>query len=229
MNITLKSLFIISLICFSSTSLFSQKDTSKTTIKDKKINSEMNNTKGNFQLKATPKVKQPSNFNLKNDKRLNTEAINKNLNKYKTNVDNSNFLMETLPENRDIIGKRYWKNKDVTHKKLESNLSLGTIYSKTKMVRIECRDHSYIDGDRIQIYHNNHVISSNISLKGNSYVLYINLVKGYNRIDFQALNQGFSGPNTAELKIYDDKGNLISAKEWNLPTGATATIGIIKL
>ena len=60
------------------------------------------------------------------------------------------------------------------------------------------------------------------------YVLYVNLEPGYNRIDFQALNQGFSGPNTAELNVYDDKGNLISAKEWNMPTGATATIGIIK-
>ena len=31
-----------------------------------------------------------------------------------------------------------------------------------------------------------------------------------------------------ELIVYDDKGTIISAKEWNLATGQTATLGIIK-
>ena len=42
------------------------------------------------------------------------------------------------------------------------------------------------------------------------------------------LNQGYSGPNTAEFKIYDDKGELISANQWNLATGFKATIIIVK-
>ena len=232
MNNALKSLLLILLISFSSSTLFSQNDTSKVVIKGKKINHEINNTKGNYQLKANSasnKVKPISNFDLKIDEKLNTTAINKNLNQHKSNSQNQNFLLEELPEDKDIIGKKYWKGKDITHKKLESNLSLGTINSKTRTVKIECRDHSYVDGDRIQIYLNEKVVSSNIGLKGNYYVLYVNLEQGYNRIDFQALNQGLSGPNTAELNVYDDKGNLISAKNWNLPTGATATLGIIKL
>jgi hypothetical protein len=36
-------------------------------------------------------------------------------------------------------------------------------------------------------------------------------LKRFNKIDFEALNQGSSGPNTAEFKVYDDKGSLISA------------------
>lgn len=55
----------------------------------------------------------------------------------------------------------------------------------------------------------------------------MNLADGLNKIDFQALNQGESGPNTAELIIYDDKGNLVSSKEWNLLTGVKATIVFI--
>jgi len=224
MNNTLKSLFLVFLISFSFSSLFSQNDTTKT----KKTDNEINTTKGNYKLKATTKVQPKSNFDLRNENKLNTEAINKNLKKNKPTAQTQNFLLEELPEDKDIIGKRYWKGKDVTNKKLESNLSLGTINSSTKTVKIECRDHSYVDGDRIRIYLNEKVISDNIGLKGNYYVYYINLEPGYNRIDFQALNQGSSGPNTAELNVYDDKGNLISAKEWNLPTGATATLGIIK-
>jgi len=58
-------------------------------------------------------------------------------------------------------------------------------------------------------------------------VYYLTLEKGYNRIDFQAINQGLSGPNTAELNLYDANGTLISSKEWNLETGQTATLGVI--
>ena len=54
------------------------------------------------------------------------------------------------------------------------------------------------------------------------------LEKGFNKIDFEALNQGSSGPNTAEFKVYDDKGSLISASQWNLGTGFKATIILVK-
>ncbi|NQV78278.1 MAG: hypothetical protein HQ490_07995, partial [Lutibacter sp.] len=73
MNNTLKSLFLILLISFSSASLFSQNDTTKT-------NNEINTTKGNYQLKAASsetKVQPISDFNLKIENKLNTDAINK--------------------------------------------------------------------------------------------------------------------------------------------------------
>ncbi len=225
MNNTLKSLFFILLISFSAANLFSQNDTTK------KIDNEINTIKGNYQLKATSatnKVQPVTDFDLRNEHKLNTDAINKNLNEHKPTAQTQNFLMEELPEDKDIIGKRYWKGKDVTNKKLVSTFSLGTIKSATKTVKIECRDYSYVDGDRIKIYLNEQVISDNIGLKGNYYVLYVDLKQGYNRIDFQALNQGFSGPNTAEFSVYDANGNLLSSKEWNLATAETATLGIIK-
>ena len=48
------------------------------------------------------------------------------------------------------------------------------------------------------------------------------------RVDFEAINQGESGPNTAEFQVYDDKGQLISANQWNLATGFKASIILIK-
>jgi hypothetical protein len=54
------------------------------------------------------------------------------------------------------------------------------------------------------------------------------LVSGFNKIDFTALNQGSSGPNTAELRVYDDNNNMISSNQWNLSTGATATFIVVK-
>ncbi len=213
-----------------STSMFAQKDTTKVPSKLKVLDNDINTTKSTAKLRsnsANKKVLPSSNFNIGIDKKVNTTAIDKNLNSYKP-PKTQNILLETKPEDGDIIGRRYWKGKDVTHQKLGSSFSLGTINSFSKTVKIECRDHSYVDGDRIKIYLNEQSVSDNIGLKGSYYVVYINLEQGYNRIDFQALNQGSTGPNTAELNVYDDKGNLISAKDWNLSTGQIATLGIIR-
>ena len=218
-------LYFFLLLSFTSIQVFSQSDTSKI----KKIDNETLLPKNNGQLKVNfskVKLNPNTNLDLKIDAKVNADVINNNLNKY-SNSNNQNFLMETLPEDRDITGKRFWQNKDVTHQKLKSSVSLGTLNSKTKTVKVECRDYSYVDGDRIKIYLNEHVVSDNIGLKANYYVYYLTLEKGYNKIDFQAINQGFSGPNTAELNVYDANGTLISSKEWGLATGEVATLGIL--
>lgn len=232
MNNSIKlTLLILFLSCFS-VNLFSQTDSAKSAAKPIKMDNNAGVLKSKTPIKATfenTKAAPPiQNIDLKIDEKLNTSAIDKNLEQNVATSKNHNFLMETLPEDSDIIGKKYWKGQDVTHKKLQSNFSLGTAKSTTKTVKIECRDFGLIDGDRIQIYLNNNVVSTNIGLKGNYFVVYLNLDEGFNRIDFQALNQGYSGPNTAEMIVYDAMGNIISSKEWNLATGETATLGIIK-
>jgi hypothetical protein len=67
-----------------------------------------------------------------------------------------------------------------------------------------------------------------VNLDSNFQGFEIVLEKGFNKIDFEALNQGSSGPNTAEFQIYDDNGGLISASQWNLGTGFKATIIVTK-
>ena len=54
------------------------------------------------------------------------------------------------------------------------------------------------------------------------------LVSGFNKVDFKALNQGSSGPNTAELRVFDDRNQMISSNQWNLSTGAVATFIVVK-
>ena len=51
---------------------------------------------------------------------------------------------------------------------------------------------------------------------------------GFNKIDFVALNQGESGPNTAEVRVYDDDGNVMMSNLWNLATGSKATFIVVK-
>ena len=105
-----------------------------------------------------------------------------------------------------------------------SDQFLGEHRVDTKYVNIVCRDHEYPDGDRVQIMLNGYIVKSNLLLTGSYRRVEVNLADGKNTIDIIALNQGESGPNTAEFVVYDDKGKVISSKEWNLLTGVKATI-----
>lgn len=105
---------------------------------------------------------------------------------------------------------------------------LGDVKSNGKFVGIVCRDHEYVDGDRVKIYVNGKIAEYNMLLSGAFKGINVNLKKGFNRIDFEALNQGTSAPNTAQVNVYDDKGVLISEKKWLLSPGSKATIIVTK-
>jgi hypothetical protein len=75
---------------------------------------------------------------------------------------------------------------------------------------------------------NNIPIVVNIELRQSYQKFNIPLEIGINKIAFKALNQGTSGPNTAAFKVFNDAGMLLSSNEWNLATGAKATIVIAK-
>ncbi len=105
---------------------------------------------------------------------------------------------------------------------------LGSFRSNSKSVNIICRDYQYPDGDRVRIFVNEVPVIYNITLQQNYQKFNIPLNVGLNKIVIEALNQGSSGPNTAAFKVFNDEGMLISSNEWNLATGAKATLMISK-
>ena len=105
---------------------------------------------------------------------------------------------------------------------------LGDFKSGAKFVNVVYRDHGYTDGDIIQVLVNDDIIHPRVYLTGGYKGFKLDLQKGFNKIDFLALNQGESGPNTAEFQVVDDAGNLVSHNQWNLATGVKATIIIVK-
>ena len=105
---------------------------------------------------------------------------------------------------------------------------LGIYKSGSKFVKIMCRDPKEVDGDKVRILVNDEVVLSEITLSGEYRGLNLDLVKGFNKISFQALNQGSSGPNTAEFVVYDDTGTIVLAKEWDILTGVKATFIVVK-
>ncbi len=105
---------------------------------------------------------------------------------------------------------------------------LGSFATKSKSVKIICRDFQYPDGDKVRIFINNVPVVYSLTLTQSYQSFEIPLDEGVNTIEIVALNQGTSGPNTAAFKIFNDSGMLISENEWNLATGAKASIIIAK-
>lgn len=108
------------------------------------------------------------------------------------------------------------------------DMYLGDIKTNSKYVTIQFRDHEYVDGDRIRVFVNGEMEISNVMLDGTFRGFNLTLKDGFNKIDFQALNQGTSGPNTAQLQILDEVGNILANYEWNLLTGNKATAIVVK-
>ncbi|SEO16469.1 hypothetical protein SAMN05444671_0818 [Flavobacterium sp. CF108] len=108
------------------------------------------------------------------------------------------------------------------------NEYLGGFVTKSTTSTIRYRDAAFVDGDKIRVYLNDKVIEPEVSLVGEFKGFKINLVKGMNKIDFEALNEGSASPNTAEFQVYDDNGKVIEASQWNVGTGYKAVIILYK-
>ena len=128
-----------------------------------------------------------------------------------------------LTTKTDMTPNAFVKDKPATAA-FDRDQVLGEIKTKGGFVNVVYRDHQSVDGDRIRVYVNDDIVQSDISLDASFRGFDLTLTPGENIIEFQALNQGESGPNTAELHVYDENGTLISKNEWNLLTGRKATI-----
>jgi len=108
------------------------------------------------------------------------------------------------------------------------DMYMGEVKSNGKFVGVVCRDHEYVDGDRVRIYLNGDVVDPNVMLTGTFKGVNIDLKKGFNRIEFEALNEGSSPPNTAQVDVYDDQGQLIYSNKWLLSARSKASLIITK-
>ena len=165
---------------------------------------------------------------LKKDFLKNTPEVDGD-NKYfdRPEIDMSN--QETFMDNRD-----YFLNKLKTPENNRNPVDymvdqyLGDFKSNAPFVQVIFRDHEVADGDRVRILYNDREVEANVLLQERFKRLNIDLIPGFNKIEFIALNQGESGPNTAEIRVYDNVGGLIMANQWNLATGNKATLIVVK-
>ena len=216
-----KLLFISCALCFAAETLVAQFDNPRNnSVNFENIEKDVKSPDG-YELPALNKpklTKTEDRFNPNNIKPLGEPD------KQTFDMSNDDGL---LVYKTDKKPKYFTKDKEAKEEYGRDQI-LGDLLTTSSYVNVVYRDHEFVDGDVIRIFVNGDVIRSELTLDATFRGFDLTLEPGENRIDFQALNQGDSGPNTAELHVYDDQGVLISAHEWNLLTGNKATIKVYK-
>lgn len=166
-----------------------------------------------------------SNFGVpnRNKKGLSMEKEGFDMTKQPNFVDPSDLYEDNI--NKRLKGpQREPKISD----EYKNDMDFGEFRTSSGKITIACRDHMMYDGDRVQILLNGEVLSDNTLLESQFKTFTITLKEGFNKIEFVALNQGAAGPNTAELKVFDENGNVMLSNIWNLLTGVKAKAMLIK-
>ena len=181
-------------------------------------------------LNSSKKVKKPSSLELKGTDGF-KNAYDKEKQKLKKQQAENNLNNKGIITKAKLSEQRFLKafkkiNGQYIYPKIDQDL--GSFRTSSKSVNIICRDFQYPDGDKVTIFVNDIPVIVNITLRQSYQKFNIPLEVGINKIAFKALNQGSSGPNTAAFKVYNDAGMLLSSNEWNLATGAKATLVIAK-
>jgi len=183
-----------------------------------------------------PRKKDPLCFSPKKNKSLLSEDFFTPEIKFedpKNDIENPRLL---FGENEQFLnpGKRYENRlnrkpeEEKNPNQFKTDQYLGDFRNNGKYVQIALRDHESPDGDLIRIMVNDKEVVPQVLLQERFKTIAIDLIMGFNKIDFVALNQGASGPNTAEVRVFDDEGKLVGANRWNLATGVKATYIIVK-
>lgn len=171
-----------------------------------------------------PAVKAPNLSNIKNPNTPNNSNLGKE-NEKPIDMQNGDGLIDYTGTNK--APKYFTKDKEAKAE-YGKDMYLGDLKTTAKQATIMYRDHEFVDGDMIRVWVNGEVEIPRVRLEGSFKGFNLKLQDGFNKIDFEALNQGTSGPNTAQVNIYDEIGNLLASYEWNLLTGNKATTIIVK-
>lgn len=110
----------------------------------------------------------------------------------------------------------------------KGNQDFGEVRTKSGYVDIMAADFGAEDGDRVRVLVNGQVAIPEFTLYNTYKPLRIPLHEGFNNIEFEAMNQGTQGPNTALFLVYDQDSVLLMKGEWGLCTGFKGRVMIIK-
>ena len=202
---------------------------------------------GSFKIPAVKDTAQVNNIDKPKSSNLSIEGLttelpesnfplNSTLNEPLEGENATSFYMMKPKEEFADAGARYTKQMNDRQIQREANMNIpyqddinyGEIKSKAKGIRVVCRDFGAVDGDRITIMINDVIVRNGMYLDASYNGVNLPLDKGFNKITFLAVNQGSTGPNTAQFIVYDENGNTIYNNEWNMLTGVKATVTFVK-
>jgi len=104
------------------------------------------------------------------------------------------------------------------------DMNLGQFVVYTQQISLNSRDYGAIDGDLVRVWVNGVIVTNRIYLESEFKVLVLNLEKGINVVEIEALNYGELSPNTGQFTFYDSNKEFITNQYWNLGIGYKARI-----
>ncbi len=106
------------------------------------------------------------------------------------------------------------------------NVDMGTIEVDSTDLTIQLIDNGEIDKDSVSVFFNNHMLANKLELtkRGLSYNISLDLTKPVNEISMFAENLGIIPPNTAVLIVYDGKKRYEVSLTSTLQTNGTIKI-----
>jgi hypothetical protein len=221
----IKNLLFIVFVMITTTATFAQLDLSKRTLK-----LGITPKKTNPKPTPIPNETKPEEENIKFESDFLKPKESKILNSLgeMPKVEEKEKQIFPVRSSAELYANKFNKKEGDISERFKSDTFLGQFSSGTKTVRIACRDHEAPDGDMVRIWLNDKVAVSQILLDVAFTELYLELNEGINKIEFEALNQGESGPNTAQFIVVDANGKTITSNKWNLTTGVKAKIILVK-
>lgn len=135
----------------------------------------------------------------------------------------SEFITKTIKFQPDYVKQNEGKMNEAFTKPQD----FGSYTTDADFLIISWRDAQAVDGDRVDILINGEVYAHNVTLLASYHSIKVKLEKGFTKVEFVALNQGQSGPNTADFRIDTEKGQMMH-NQWNLATGVKAHLLVIK-
>jgi hypothetical protein len=215
----MKVLPIVFVFLFLSYSGYSQFELPKKTLKIAPVS----NSSGQISPTSSKSITYPSIFDKKDKLLDGVSLINKKPEEEPSIMEKENFANPSK-----IYTDRMNKNDGQILEKFKSDSFLGEFKTGTKIISIACRDHEAPDGDVVRIWLNDRIVVDAILLEVDFKEVFLDLNEGFNKIEIEALNQGESGPNTAQFVIYDEKKGMITTNKWNLTTGVKAKLVVVK-
>lgn len=215
--------FILVILMLFGTSIYAQIDKSENG-SGKRIGRESHDMGSPHRIDRGFSSNKDKNLNLfGNPKRLTIDEKEKN-----DKVDitkKSDFIEKTIDYTPSYLSKKEEGKIKGAHAKPQD---LGKYYTSSDAVKISWRDSQVVDGDRVDIIVNDTVVVHNVTLLAKYHSIYVDLKGGFTKIEFKALNQGQSGPNTADFKVETEKGTVLTHGQWNLLTGVKAHLTVVK-
>jgi hypothetical protein len=104
------------------------------------------------------------------------------------------------------------------------DMNLGQFIVYTQEISLDSRDYGVVDGDLVRVWVNGQIITNQIYLESKFKEIILNLEKGVNVIEIEALNYGDLSPNTGQFTFYDDNKEFVTNQYWNLGIGYKARI-----